>query len=278
MPRRGRDARAEIGIDFLDAVLAREIAVEVQGRGRLRVKIPPGANDGTRVRLAGQGEAGSHGAPAGDLVVTLRVGSHPFFRREGDDLHLDVPVTIPELVLGAKIDVPTPEGSASVSVPPASRGGARLRLRGKGATTRTGTRGDLILHLEATLPESAGERLDAIAKSMEPLYEGADVRAKLRGAAMTAYTLRQIAEILGLDPEFLEQLAREEILLPDAEVEAGYSERMLERARVAHELVHELEVNLAGASVIVRLREEMVVLRQHVHILAREVERTRGRD
>lgn len=92
---------------------------------------------------------------------------------------------------------------------------------------------------------------------------------------MSVYTLRQIAEILGLDPEFLEQLAREEILQPDAE--SDYSDRMLERARVAHELVHELDVNLAGASVIVRLREEMVVLRQRVTILAREVERTRGR-
>jgi hypothetical protein len=93
---------------------------------------------------------------------------------------------------------------------------------------------------------------------------------------MSVYTLRQIAEILGLDPEFLEQLASEEILHPDAEADTGYSDRMLERARVAHELVHELEVNLAGASVIVRLREEMVVLRQRVTILAREVERTRG--
>jgi hypothetical protein len=131
MPRRGRDARAEIEIDFLDAVLAREISVEIQGRGRLRLKIPPGANDGTRVRLAGQGEAGVHGAPAGDLVVTLRVRPHPLFRREGDDLHLDVPVTIPELVLGAKIDVPTPDGSASVSVPvfAPARGCLRQRRR-----------------------------------------------------------------------------------------------------------------------------------------------------
>ena len=181
-PRRGRDARAEIEIDFLDAVLAREIAVEIQGRGRLRVKIPPGATDGTRVRLAGQGEAGAQGAPAGDLVVALRVRPHPLFRREGDDLQLDVPVTIPELVLGAKIDVPTPDGSASVSVPPRSRAGARLRLRGKGATTRAGGRGDLTLHLEATLPEDGGERLEEVAKSMAPLYEGRDVRAKLRGA------------------------------------------------------------------------------------------------
>jgi curved DNA-binding protein len=181
-PRRGRDARAEIEIDFLDAVLAREISVEIQGRGRLRVKIPPGASDGTRVRLAGQGEAGTQGAPAGDLVVTLHVRPHPFFRRDGDDLELDVPTTIPELVLGAKIDVPTPDGSASVAVPPHSRAGARLRLRGKGATKRAGGRGDLYLDLEAVLPDAADERLDAVAKSMEPLYEGRDVRAKLRGA------------------------------------------------------------------------------------------------
>jgi len=94
---------------------------------------------------------------------------------------------------------------------------------------------------------------------------------------MSRYTLREIAEILGLDPGFLEELAREEILTPDIP-EAGYSERMLERARVCDELVHELEVNLAGASVIVRLREEVVVLHQHVRVLALEVERTRTRN
>jgi len=101
---------------------------------------------------------------------------------------------------------------------------------------------------------------------------------------MSHYTLREIAEILGLDRVFLDELAREEIVSPDVEAAdpgapgALYSERMLERARIAHELVHELEVNLAGASVILRLREEMVVLRQSVRVLALEVERTRTRD
>lgn len=101
---------------------------------------------------------------------------------------------------------------------------------------------------------------------------------------MNDYTLREIAEILGLDLVFLDELAREEIVSPDVEAAdpgghgARYSERMLERARIAHELVHELEVNLAGASVILRLREEMVVLRQSVRVLALEVERTRTRD
>ena len=101
---------------------------------------------------------------------------------------------------------------------------------------------------------------------------------------MNRYTLREIADILGLDLVFLDELAREEIVAPDVEAAdmgapgACYSERMLERARIAHELVHELEVNLAGASVILRLREEMVVLRQSVRVLALEVERTRTRD
>lgn len=181
-PRRGRDALAEITIDFLDAVLAREISVEIAGRGRLRVRIPAGADDGTRVRLAGQGEPGSQNAPPGDLLLTLRVRPHPSFRRDGDDLLLDVPVTVPELVLGANIDVPTPDGSASVRVPPHSRPGARLRLRGKGAARRAGERGDLLLRLEVALPEGGGAQLEEVAKSMEPLYAGHDVRAKLRGA------------------------------------------------------------------------------------------------
>ena len=181
VPRRGRDAQAEIEIDFLDAVLAREVAVEIEGRGRLRVRVPGGAQSGTRVRLAGQGEAGVQNGPPGDLLLTLRVRAHPFFRRDGDDLQLDVPVTIPELVLGANALVPTPDGNASVRVPPHSRPGARLRLRGKGAATRAGGRGDLLLRLEVALPEDGGDRLEEVAKSMEPLYEGRDVRAKLRG-------------------------------------------------------------------------------------------------
>lgn len=182
VPRRGRDARAEIQIDFLDAALAREVTVEIAERGRLRVRIPGGAVDGTRVRLGGQGEPGAAGGPPGDLLLTLRVRPHAAFQRDGDDLLLDVPVTIPELVLGANIEVPTPDGSASVRVPPHSRPGARLRLRGKGAVKRAGGRGDLTLRLDAVLPEDGSERLEAVAKSMEPLYEGRDVRAKLRGA------------------------------------------------------------------------------------------------
>jgi curved DNA-binding protein len=181
-PRRGRDAHAEVAVDFLDAVLGREVRLDVAGRGTLRVRIPPGADEGTRVRLAGQGEPGAEGAPPGDLYLTLHVRPHPFFRREGDDLTLDLPVTVPELVLGASLDVPTPDGVASVRVPAGSRPGQRLRLRGKGAARRGGERGDLYLRLVADLPEGGGAELERIAKQMEPLYAGRDPRAALKGA------------------------------------------------------------------------------------------------
>ncbi len=181
---RGRDAQAEVPVDFLDAVLGRELRLEVPGRGALRVRIPAGAADGTRVRLAGQGEAGPAGAPPGDLYLTLRVRPHSFFRREGDDLSLDLPVTLPELVLGAAIEVPTPEGVATVRVPPHSRPGQRLRLRGKGAARRgSSERGDLFLRLVVELPEGRDAELETLAKGMEPLYAGRDPRAALKSGS-----------------------------------------------------------------------------------------------
>jgi curved DNA-binding protein len=181
-PSRGRDAHADVAVDFLDAVLGRELRLEVPGRGALRVRIPAGADDGTRVRLAGQGEPGPGGSPPGDLYLTLRVRPHPFFRREGETLSLDLPVTLPELVLGAAIEVPTPDGVATVRVPPHSRPGQRLRLRGKGAARRGSTeRGDLFLRLVVELPEDRDAELEELAKGMEPLYAGRDLRAALKG-------------------------------------------------------------------------------------------------
>jgi curved DNA-binding protein len=189
-PRRGRDAHAEAEVDFLDAALGRDVRLGVSGSGTLRVRIPPGADEGTRVRLAGQGEPGGADAPAGDLYLTLRVRPHPFFRREGDDLTLDLPVSIPELVQGAEVDVPTPEGSAKMRIPAHSKAGQRLRLRGKGAKRRAREgggrggepeRGDLYVRLVPELPEGRDAELEELAKRMEPLYSGRDLRAKLRG-------------------------------------------------------------------------------------------------
>ena len=179
-PQRSADAQAELGVPFLDAVRAREIPLKIEGRKPLRVRIPPGASDGTRIRLAGQGVAGSDDRPAGDLYVTLRVAPHPFFTREEDDLYVDVPVTLPELVLGASIEVPTPDGSVSMKVPPRSSNGRKLRLRAKGAARRDGTNGDLYVTLVAELPDSDDPRLEELARELESLYGDRDVRDRLK--------------------------------------------------------------------------------------------------
>jgi len=183
-PRRGGDAEGEIEIDFLDAVRGGEVRVEVAGRGTLRVKIPPGADEGTKIRLAGQGDPGARGGAAGDLYLRLRVRPHAFFKREGSDLSLDLPVTVPELVLGASIEVPTPDGPVTMKVPARSQNGRRLRLRGKGAPKLGASeRGDLYVRLVAELPEVEDPKLEAIAKELEPLYRGRDPRARLRGTS-----------------------------------------------------------------------------------------------
>ena len=181
-PARGADAEGEIEVDFLDAVRGGEVRVQAAGRGALRIKIPPGADTGTKIRLAGQGDPGGQGGSAGDLYLKLRVRPHPFFRREGSDLHLELPVTVPELVQGASVEVPTPDGPVTMKIPPHSPGGRVLRLRGKGAAKLGSTeRGDEYVKLVAELPDPADPRLDAIARELEPLYSGHDVRAKLKG-------------------------------------------------------------------------------------------------
>jgi curved DNA-binding protein len=191
-PRRGPDAEGEVSLGFLDAVRGSEVRLQINRPGLdgeletvpLRVRIPAGADDGTRIRLAGQGGPGDEGAPAGDLYLTVRVEPHPFFRREGRDLHLELPVTVGEAVLGAEIEVPTPDGPVKLKIPPRSQNGQTLRLRGKGVPgRRSEPRGDLLVRLRVQLPSAdraSAERLDELAKQMESLYGGADLRSALK--------------------------------------------------------------------------------------------------
>ena len=180
-PARGADAQGEISVEFMAAVRGEEVRVELAGAGTLRVRIPPGADGGTRVRLAGKGAPGRNGGPPGDLYLTLQVRPHRFFRREGADLHLDLPVTLAELVEGASVEVPTPEGPVKMTIPPQSQNGAKLRLRGKGAPRRSGGSGDLLVRLVVELPSTDDPRLAEIARELESLYVGHDVREDLKG-------------------------------------------------------------------------------------------------
>lgn len=157
-PQKGADSRAEITVSFQTAIQGgrHELTINRDGeRELIDVKIPAGIRDGAVVRLAGQGESG-RGGPAGDLLVTIKIAPHPWFRRDGDNVLVDVPVTIFEATLGARIEVPTLTGTiASVTVPPGTASGARLRLRGEGAPhAKTGERGDLFAVLKIVPPKT----------------------------------------------------------------------------------------------------------------------------
>jgi DnaJ-class molecular chaperone len=117
------------------------------------VRIPAGIADGDRVRVAAKGNAGVRGGQPGDLFITVQVAPHARFRREGDDLHLVLPVAIHEAALGARIDIPTPDGTAKLRVPPGTQSGQRFRLRERGAaSTRDGRRGDLVVEVRLMMP------------------------------------------------------------------------------------------------------------------------------
>ena len=140
---------------------------------RIALALPPGVADGAQVRIPGAGDAGRRGGRAGDLLVDVHVTPHRLFRREGDDLYLVVPVAVHEAALGARIDIPTPDGGVRLRVPPGTQSGQRLRLRERGAPSpRTGGRGDLIVEVRLVLPTLLDER------SKELLREFARINAE----------------------------------------------------------------------------------------------------
>jgi curved DNA-binding protein len=164
--RKPPEAVAEVSIGFVEAVRGTEQELSVRfGDEPLRtikVRIPAGVKDDGRVRLRGQGPDG------GDLVLHIHVGDHPWFKREGNDLLLDLPVTVGEAYHGAKIQVPTPEGPVGVRVPKGVRGGARLRLRGKGVKHGAEV-GDVIVQIHVVVP--TGPEAEATVDALEATYK-----------------------------------------------------------------------------------------------------------
>jgi len=182
-PVRGQDLEQELTVDFETAVRGTTISLTRPGEaGQVTVRIPPGASDGSRVRIAGQGGRSPSGGPSGDLVLVISVKPHPLFKREGDDLHLEVPVSVSEAVRGTKVRIPTFDGPVSVKVPPGTQSGNVLRLRGKGVTRKGKPPGDLYARLLVQAPvasdaESAAE-LERILTELAR-FEAADIRAHL---------------------------------------------------------------------------------------------------
>jgi molecular chaperone DnaJ len=141
----------------------------VQSEQRVDVRIPPGAEDGSELRVRGKGGPGVGGGPPGDLLIRTRVGSHPYFSRDGLDLTLQLPVTVHEAYSGASIEVPTPSGVVHLKVPPGSQSGSKLRLRGKGVT-RGKNVGDLYVQLQVRVPDREDKALEAALRESERLY------------------------------------------------------------------------------------------------------------
>ena len=149
--------------------------VEVRAES-LTINLPAGLADGARIRVPGKGHVGRNGGAAGDLYVTVRVQPHPIFRRDGDDVHVTVPLAIHEAALGAKIEVPAPDGTARLRVPAGTQTGQRFRLRERGiASVRDGRRGDLVIEVRMVLPKVLDERSKELLREFGKI-NNADVR------------------------------------------------------------------------------------------------------
>jgi DnaJ-class molecular chaperone len=178
-PARGEDVVAIVELDLAQAIRGTDITVRVPGdRGQdgepVTIRIPKGAEDGSRLVVKGQGAPGPNNTPPGDLIIETRVRPHPYFRREGLDLHLELPVTLDEAYNGAEVTVPTPDGSVKLRIPPGSQQRQELRLRGKGVT-RGDRHGDLYVTLDVRLPDKNDEQLAEAARRArydKPVREG----------------------------------------------------------------------------------------------------------
>ena len=151
-PQKGANAAYRMSVSFEDAAAGRPQRITLADGKTIDLKLPNGVENGTQMRLAGKGEPGPAGA--GDAIVTIQIGTHPFYRRDGDAVRLELPITLAEAILGGPVRVPTVDGPVMLNVPAGSSSGQTLRLKGKGFTGKSGLRGDQLVTLEINLPAS----------------------------------------------------------------------------------------------------------------------------
>jgi len=163
-PVKGDDLRLRLEIDLEEAIKGGAKRISLPSGATLDLTIPPAARDGQTLRLRGKGEAGRQGGPVGDALIELAIRAHPLYRRDGADLSMDLPISVPDAILGARVDAPTPDGPVSLTVPPRANSGQTLRLKGRGATDAQGRRGDLLARLVVMLPDMPDEALEAFAR------------------------------------------------------------------------------------------------------------------
>ena len=161
--QRGADVRARLEIDLEEAIRGGKKRIAFSDGRTIDVTIPKGAQEGQTLRLKGQGSPGRAGP--GDAFIELSFAVHPIYRREGETLVMDVPITVYDAVLGGKVEAPTPDGPVTLTIPKGANSGARLRLKGRGLTDPQGKRGDLFARLMVTLPETPDAELETFAET-----------------------------------------------------------------------------------------------------------------
>jgi DnaJ-class molecular chaperone len=155
MPQKGADVAYRLKIPFEDAVALKPQRITLADGKTIDLKLPQGLEDGTRIRLAGKGEEGPDGR--GDAIVTIEIAPHRFFTRDGTNIRLELPISLKEAVLGAKVKVPTPEGPVMLSIPKGTTSGKVLRLKGRGFMAKDGKRGDQLVTVEIEIPSDDAE-------------------------------------------------------------------------------------------------------------------------
>jgi DnaJ-class molecular chaperone len=169
--RRGQDVRYHLDLAFLDAINGGKQSLVLPDGATLEVNIPPGVRDGQTLRLKGKGRPAAGEGQPGDALIEISVLPHPYFTRKGDDIYLDLPISLKEAVLGAKISVPTPSGAVTVTVPKWSSTGRVLRLKGRGVPRPDGVKGDQYITLKLVLPQKPDPELEKFVARWQPAAE-----------------------------------------------------------------------------------------------------------
>lgn len=165
---RGHDRESNLTISFIEAARGGERLVQFSDGKKLTVKIPSGVQDGSKIKLTGQGDPGVSGGAAGDLILTLKVSAHPYFIREDQQILFKLPITFSEAVLGAEVAVPTIDGSVHLTIPPGVSSGQRLKLTGKGVfSQQTGKKGDQLVEIQIKIPKQPSDEYQKAASLLQ---------------------------------------------------------------------------------------------------------------
>lgn len=161
-PTKGADIKANARVSLDDIVAGNKITVSLPGQGSVKIALPKGVENGQTIRLKGKGAQSADGGQPGDALVSVHFAAHPIFKADGETLSMDLPVTLDEAVLGARISVATLDGTVSLNLPAGTQSGRTLRLKERGLPGKSGTRGDLLVKTLIKLPEDGDDALEAL--------------------------------------------------------------------------------------------------------------------